>query len=109
MTEQLTRRGFTTKTLGTLLTYTLLEDLANQDLFAAEVKPITKAKTKAISDRQKTKAKPLRPFGLRIEWAGFLPAAGKANMTSKAKKTYEDKSSLAILTCRISCKEKSRN
>ena len=28
MTEQLTRRGFTTKTLGALLTYTLLEDLA---------------------------------------------------------------------------------
>ena len=41
MTEQLTRRGFTTKTLGALLTYTLLEDLANQDLFAAAVKPIT--------------------------------------------------------------------
>ena len=39
MTEQLTRRGFTTRTLGALLTYTLLEDLANQDLFAAEVMP----------------------------------------------------------------------
>ena len=50
MTEQLTRRGFTTKTLGTLLTYTLLEDLANQDLFAAEVKPITKKWLTNVND-----------------------------------------------------------
>ena len=50
MTEALTRRGFTTKTLGALLTYTLLEDLANQDLFAAEVKPITKKWLTNVND-----------------------------------------------------------
>ena len=50
MTEQLTRRGFTTRTLGALLTYTLLEDLANQDLFAAEVKPITRKWLTDVND-----------------------------------------------------------
>ncbi len=50
MTEQLTRRGFTTKTLGALLTYTLLEDLGNQDLFAAEIKPITRKWLADVND-----------------------------------------------------------
>ena len=50
MTEQLTRRGFTTRTLGALLTYTLLEDLANQDLFADEVKPITRKWLTNVND-----------------------------------------------------------
>ena len=50
MTDQLTRRGFTTKTLGTLLTYTLLEDLAQQDLFAADVKPITNKWLSELND-----------------------------------------------------------
>ncbi|MFP6702882.1 MAG: hypothetical protein VB861_14120, partial [Planctomycetaceae bacterium] len=50
MTDQLTRRGFTTKTLGTLLTYTLLEDLAQQDLFADDVKPITSKWLSELND-----------------------------------------------------------
>jgi hypothetical protein len=40
MTE-LTRRSFTHHTLGSLLTYSLLDTLAGADLFADEVKPVT--------------------------------------------------------------------
>jgi hypothetical protein len=42
MTNQsLSRRDFTHQTLGTLLTFSLLETLASHDLFADEIKPAT--------------------------------------------------------------------
>ncbi|MCH7988817.1 MAG: hypothetical protein IID46_06645 [Planctomycetes bacterium] len=37
--QEITRRTFTKQTLGSLLTYSLLETLCANDLFAAEVKP----------------------------------------------------------------------
>lgn len=39
-TPSLSRREFSRKTLGSILTFTLLETLCRNDLFAAEVKPI---------------------------------------------------------------------
>lgn len=42
MTDDLTRRGFSRKALGALLTYSLLETVGQQDLFSAEIKPVTR-------------------------------------------------------------------
>ena len=39
--QELTRRGFTRQTLGSLVTFSLLETLCRHDLFADEIKPIT--------------------------------------------------------------------
>ncbi len=39
--QELTRRGFTQLTLGSLVTFSLLETLCRHDLFADEIKPIT--------------------------------------------------------------------
>jgi hypothetical protein len=39
--ESLSRRGFTQRTLGSLVTFSLLETLCRYDLFADEIKPIT--------------------------------------------------------------------
>jgi hypothetical protein len=39
--QELTRRGFTRQTLGSLVTFSLLETLCRHDLFAEEIKPIT--------------------------------------------------------------------
>lgn len=39
--QELSRRGFTRQTLGSLVTFSLLETLCRHDLFAHEIKPIT--------------------------------------------------------------------
>ena len=39
--QLLTRRNFTQQTLGSLVTFSLLETLCRHDLFADEIKPIT--------------------------------------------------------------------
>jgi hypothetical protein len=39
--NKLTRRTFTQQSLGSLVTFSLLESLCRNDLFADEIKPIT--------------------------------------------------------------------
>ena len=39
--SELTRRGFTQQALGSLLTFSLLDTLLTEDLFADEIKPVT--------------------------------------------------------------------
>ena len=63
--QNITRRTFTKQTLGSLLTYSLLETLCTNDLFAAEVKPETiKWTTKLNELSRDVKNQKLR----QIEW-----------------------------------------
>ena len=67
MTEATTlgRRDFAKKTLGSLLTFSLLETLADNDLFADKVKPITKKWLTQVNDlSQQLKGRKLK----QVDW-----------------------------------------
>ncbi|MBQ18045.1 MAG: hypothetical protein CMJ65_13065 [Planctomycetaceae bacterium] len=50
MAETLTRRSFSRDALSTLLTYSLLDTLGNNDLFADKIKPVTRKWLTQVND-----------------------------------------------------------
>ncbi len=63
--HDLTRRGFTQGTLGSLLTYSLLETVSATDAFGAEVKPVTAQWLADVNDiSQQLKGQPLE----QVKW-----------------------------------------
>ena len=63
MAETLTRRSFSRDALSALLTYSLLDTLGNNDLFADKIKPVTRKWLTQVNDLglalKKQKLKPV--------------------------------------------------